>query len=66
MRLLFTACFSITLIVLFAIHSAESGTCDKNNVCPAIKALETKLEAKLEKLLGLLSPPGKLGFFDRR
>ena len=61
MRLLFAACFSVTLIVLFAIHGAESGTCDKTNVCSAIKAMETKLEAKLQKLLVLLSPPGKLG-----
>ena len=65
MRLLFAACFSVTLIVLIAIHGAESGTCDKTNVCSAIKAMETKLEAKLQKLLVLLSPPGKLGLTDR-
>ena len=57
MRLLFAACFSVTLIVLFAIHGAESGTCDNTNVCSAIKALEVKLE----NLVVLLSPPGKLG-----
>lgn len=63
--LVVAACFSVTLIVLFAIHGAESGTCDKTNVCSAIKAMETKLEAKLQKLLVLLSPPGKLGLTDR-
>ena len=68
MRLLFAACFSVTLIVLVAIHGAESATCDKTNVCSAIKPLETKLEgleAKLENLIMLLSPPGKLGLPDR-
>ena len=61
MRLLFAACFSVTLIVLIAIHGAESGTCDNTNVCSAIKALEVKLE----NLVVLLSPPGKLGLTDR-
>ena len=68
MRLLFGACFSVTLIVLVAIHGAESAPCDKTNVCSAIKPLETKLEgleAKLENLIMLLSPPGKLKLTDR-
>ena len=60
MRLLFAACFSVTLLVLIAIHGAESGYCDKTNVCPAIKALETKLE----KLIALVTPPGILGLTD--
>ena len=37
----------------------ESGTCDKADVCSTIKALETKVEAKLENLIELVSPPGK-------
>ena len=68
MRLLFAACFSVTLIVLVAIHGAESVTCDKTNVCSAIKPLKTKLEgleAKLENLITLLSPPDKFGLTDR-
>ena len=68
MRLSFAACFSVTLIVLISTHNSESDTCDKTNVCSAIKPLETKLEgleAKLENLIMLLSPPGKLGLPDR-
>ena len=68
MRLLFAACFSVSLIVLISTHNAEADTCDKTNVCSAIKPLETKLEgleAKLENLIMLLSPPGKLGLPDR-
>jgi len=53
MRLLLAACFSATLLVLIAIHGAESGTCDNNNVCTAIEALERKLE----KLIALVTPP---------
>ncbi|XP_020614395.1 uncharacterized skeletal organic matrix protein 5-like isoform X1 [Orbicella faveolata] len=56
MRLLFAACFGVhgvALLILVAIHGAESGTCDKTNVCPAIKALEKKLE----KLIALVTPP---------
>lgn len=59
MRLLFAACFGVhglALLILVAIHGAESGTCDKTNVCPAIKALEKKLE----KLIALVTPPGNL------
>jgi len=41
------------LLILVAIHGAESGTCDKKNVCSAIEALETKLE----KLIALVTPP---------
>lgn len=57
MRLLFSACFGVALLILAAIHGAESGTCDKTNVCPAIKALEKKLE----KLIALVTLPGNLG-----
>jgi len=68
MRLLFAACFSVNLLLQVAIHGndtgTESGTCDETNVCSTIKALETKLEAKLEKLIELVSPPGKLGLTD--
>ena len=56
MRLLFAACFGVALLILVAIHSAESGTCDKTNVCPAIEALGKKLE----KLIALVTPPGKI------
>ena len=61
MHLLFAASFSVALLILVAIHGAESGTCDKTNVCPAIDALEKKLEKKLEKLIALVTPQGKLG-----
>jgi len=54
---LFAACFSATLLVLIAEHGAESSTCANTNVCPAIKALEEKLEKKLEKLIALVTPP---------
>jgi len=57
MRCLFTACFSATLFVLIAKHSAESGRCGETDVCSAVKALETKLEAKFEKLVALVTPP---------
>ena len=54
---LFAACFSVALFILVAIHGSESGTCDKTNVCPAIQALETKLE----ELISLVSQqPGKI------
>ena len=59
MRCLFTACFSATLFVLIAKHSAESGRCGETDVCSAVKALETKLETKFEKLVALVTPPGK-------
>ena len=52
---LFEGCFSVALLII-TIHSAESGTCDKTNVCPAIQAMETKLE----KIISLLNPPGKI------
>jgi len=55
MHSLFAACFGVTLLVLVAIHGAESGACDKTNVCPAIKALEKKLD----NLIALVTPPGK-------
>ena len=68
MRLLFAACFSVNLLLQVVINGndtgAESSTCDKANVCSVIKALETKLEAKLEKLIDMASPPGKLGLTD--
>ena len=57
MRVMFAACFSVALLILAAIHGTESGTCDKTNVCPAIKALEKKLE----NLIALVTPPGSLG-----
>lgn len=57
MRLLFSACFGVALLILAAINGAESGTCDKTNVCPAIQALEKKLE----NLIALVTPPGNLG-----
>ena len=60
MRLLFAACFSATLLILVAIHGAESSTCDNTNVCPAIKALERKLET----LIAMVTSPGKLGLTD--
>jgi len=60
MRLLLAACFSATLVFLIAIHGTESGTCDNTNVCTAIEALERKLE----KLIALVTPPGKLGLTD--
>ena len=56
---LFADCFSVALIII-TIHSAESGTCEKTNVCPAIQAMETKLE----KIISLLSPPGKIEWTD--
>jgi len=62
MRLLFTVCFSVTLLVLFAIHGAESGTCGETDVCSAIK----DLKKKLENLIALVTPPGKLGLTDLR
>ena len=59
MRFLFAAaCFSGFLFVLIAEHSAESCSCEEADVCSAIKALETKLEAKFEKLLALVTPLG--------
>ena len=51
----FAACFGVALLTLAAIRGAESGTCVKTNVCPAIKALENKLD----KLIALVTPPGK-------
>ena len=60
MRLLFEACFGVALLILVAIHGAESGTCERTNVCPAIKALETKLE----NLIELVTPQGKIGLSD--
>lgn len=51
----FAACFGVVLLTLAAMQRAESGTCDKTNVCPAIKALENKLD----KLIALVTPPGK-------
>ena len=57
MRLLFAAYFGVALLILVVIHGAESGTCHKTNVCPAINALQKKLE----KLIALVTPPGKLG-----
>ena len=45
------------MLILVAVHGAESGTCDKTNVCPAIEALEKKLE----KPIALVTPPGKIG-----
>ena len=60
MRLLFAACLSVALLILVIIHGAESGTCDKTNVFPAIEALEKKLE----KLIALVTPPGKIGLTD--
>lgn len=60
MRLLFAACFSVAFLILVAIHGVESGTCDKTNVCPAIQVLETKLE----KLIALVSQPGKIEVAD--
>ena len=57
LTLLFAACFSATLLVLIAEHGAESSICVNTNVCPAIKALEKKLE----KLIALVTPQGKLG-----
>ena len=57
MRLLFAACFGVALLILVAVHGAESGTCDKTNICPVIEALEKKLE----KLIALVTPPGKIG-----
>ena len=57
MRLLFAACFGVALLILVAVHGAESGMCDKTDVCPAIEALEKKLE----KLIALVTPPGKIG-----
>ena len=61
MRLLLAACFSANvLLLLIAMHGAESGTCDNTNVCTAIEALERKLE----KLIALVTPPGTLGLTD--
>ena len=40
-------------------NGTESDICDGTNVCSAIKALESKLEAKLENLFKLVSPLGK-------
>ena len=57
MRLLFAACFGVALLILVAIHGAESGTCEKTNVCPAIEALGRKLD----ELKALVTPPGKIG-----
>ena len=56
---LFAGCFSVALIIII-IHGAESGTCDKTNVCPAIQAMETKLEI----IISLLSPPGNIEWTD--
>jgi len=64
MRFLFAACFSATLFVLITEQSAESGRCGETDVCSAIKALEMKLEAKFEKLVALVTPPGKLELTD--
>ena len=64
MHLLVATCFSLNLLVLVAMNNTGSGTCDKTNVCSAINALETKLEAKLENLFKLVSPLGKLGLTD--
>ncbi|XP_068759837.1 uncharacterized skeletal organic matrix protein 5-like [Montipora capricornis] len=57
MRLLFAACFGVALLILAAIHSTESGTCDKTNVCPAIKALEMKLETLIALVTPVVNPP---------
>jgi len=56
MRFLSAACFIATLFVLIAKHGAESGACGETDVCTAIKTLA----AKLEKLIALVTPPGKL------
>ena len=64
MRLLFATCFSVNLLVLVAMNGTESDICDETSVCSAIKALETKLEAKLENLFKLVSPLGKLALTD--
>ena len=59
---LFATCFSVSFLILVAIHGVESGTCDKTNVCPAIQALEKKLE----KLISLVTQPGKIELTDFR
>ena len=60
MRLSFAVWLSVTLFVLIAKHGAESGTCGETDVCAAIKSLETKVE----KLIALVTPPGKLELTD--
>ena len=55
MHSLFADCFNVALPTLVAIHGAESGTCDKTNVCSAIKALENKLD----RVVALVTPPGR-------
>ena len=56
MRLLFATCFSVNLLVLVAMNGTESDICEETNVCSAIKALESKREAKLENLFKLVYP----------
>lgn len=80
MRLLFAACFNATLLVLITVHGTESGvsdnqtpsntvnTCDKTNVCTAMKNLETKLENLIALVKNTstsqLTPPSKFGLTD--
>ena len=54
MRLLFAIRLYVPLLILVAIHVAESGTCDNMNVCSAIK----DLGKKLDNLIALVTPPG--------